>query len=310
MEANEAPIPKKRTQITPPIPKKRKSLSKAYQLYKKRKALQRKLNETDKRFKKLIREENINEFNAKRIQREFKKNNTNTYKESFRQDLMFLFSEDITNYEITNFRDIENEIRNHLSNFRGVKLMGKIYDDGAVLIPDYEISFNNIYQFKQYILDLSESYDLDTWEFEGSMTLIQLDKFTNHNKSKRGMGINSSFTISEYKGENCYIPSQDKCFLKCYYYLKNNEQLNIESEFERNSYLIHKEKNRKGVMTNAKISKFNYCFNESLQYYNPNDRHLYPKLEEKSNNKMVLYLHFDNEKTYYRSLLFNLIKRK
>ena len=117
MEANEAPIPKKRTQITPPIPKERKSLSKAYQLYKKRKALQRKLNITDEKFKKFIRDENIDEINAKRIEREFKKNNTNTNNNSFRQDLMFLFSEDITNYEITSFRDIENEIRNHLSNF-------------------------------------------------------------------------------------------------------------------------------------------------------------------------------------------------
>ena len=47
---------------------------------------------------------------------------------------MFLFSEDITNYEITNFRDIENEMRNNLSNHRGVKLMGKIYDNGNILI--------------------------------------------------------------------------------------------------------------------------------------------------------------------------------
>ena len=33
------------------------------------------------------------------------------------------------------------------------------------------------------------------------MVLIQLDKFTNHNRSQRGMGINSNFTISEYKGK-------------------------------------------------------------------------------------------------------------
>ena len=51
MEANKLPIPKKRTQITPPIPKKRKSLSKAYQLYKERKALQRKLKKTMKDLK-------------------------------------------------------------------------------------------------------------------------------------------------------------------------------------------------------------------------------------------------------------------
>ena len=166
MEANEPPIPKKRTQITPPIPKTRKSLSKAYQLYKKRKALQRELNITDEKFKKFIRDENIDEINAKRIQREFKKNNTNTNNDSFRQDLMFLFSEDTSNYEITSFRDIENEIRNHLSNFRGVKLMGKIYDDGALLLSDYEVSFNNKYQFEQYIRNQSEKYDLDSWNLK------------------------------------------------------------------------------------------------------------------------------------------------
>ena len=297
MEANEPPIPKKRTQITPPIPKKRKSLSKAYRLYKERKALQRKLKKNDERFKKLIREENIDEFNAKRIQREFKKNDINIKEDkTLRQNLMFLFSEDITNYEITNFRDIENEMRNNLSNHRGVKLMGKIYDNGDLLLSDYEVTFSNINQFEQYIRNQSEKYDLDSWEFEGSMVLIQQDKFTNHNRSQRGMGINSNFIISEYKGKNCYIPSQDKCFLKCYCYLKNKELSNIESEFEK--FLFNTQaKNRKGVMTNAKISKFNNCFNESLQYYNPKDRHLYPKLKEKSDNKMVLYLHFDNEKT-------------
>ena len=49
-------------------------------------------------------------------------------------------------------------------------------------------------------------------------------------------------------------------------------------------------------MTNAKISKFNEHFNETLQYYNPRDRHLYPRLKDRSDNKMVIYLHFDNEK--------------
>ena len=104
-------------------------------MYKERKALQRKLKKNDERFKKLIREENIDEFNAKRIEREFKKNDINIKEDkTLRQDLLFLFSEDITYYEITNFRDIENEMRNNLLNHRGVKLMGKIYDNGKILI--------------------------------------------------------------------------------------------------------------------------------------------------------------------------------
>ena len=51
MEEVKIPIPKKRAQITPPVPKKRKSLSKVYQLYKKRKALQRKLDKLIKDLK-------------------------------------------------------------------------------------------------------------------------------------------------------------------------------------------------------------------------------------------------------------------
>ena len=48
---------------------------------------------------------------------------------------MLLFSEDITSYELTDFRDIENIVRTNLSNNQGVKLklIGKIYVDGEIL---------------------------------------------------------------------------------------------------------------------------------------------------------------------------------
>ena len=110
------------------------------------------------------------------------------------------------------------------------------------------------------------------------------------------MGINLKYiiySIDKYISENCYIPSQDKCFIKCYIYLK--QYSNINSEYTEKFLFNTQEKNRKGIMKNSKISKFNKYFNESHQCYNPNDRHIYPKLKEKSENEMIIYLHFNSE---------------
>ena len=40
-------------------------------------------------------------------------------------------------------------------------------------------------------------------------------KFKQINRSEHGRGANEFINISEYDGENCYIPSGIVCFLKC-----------------------------------------------------------------------------------------------
>ena len=90
------------------------------------------------------------------------------------------------------------------------------------------------------------------------------------------------------------IPSQDKCFIKCYNFLKKHSITDSEyTEYKFENFIFNTQK--KSKRNYDKISKFNKHFNDSLQYYNPKGRHLYPKLKEKSENKVIIYFHFDSE---------------
>lgn len=43
-------------------------------------------------------------------------------------------------------------------------------------------------------------------------------------------------------------------------------------------------------MSNAKFTRFNNFMNDKVQYYNPTDRHTYPKIQQEVYN-LIYYLH-------------------
>jgi hypothetical protein len=75
-------------------------------------------------------------------------------------------------------------------------------------------------------------------------------------------------------------------FLECVYLILR----------KRYHYFLYKNPSiRNGIMTTARIGPFNEFMNSNLVHYNSNDRHLYPKKYQNSNeDDMVLYLYKDH----------------
>ena len=143
-----------------------------------------------------------------------------------------------------------------------------MYIENEVHIPNFLSNIIcNKEQLENWINSLEESYDLNNWILTGEIIIHEINrKFKIVNRSRRGIGINSSFTINEYD-EYCYIPASDFCFIKCYKRLIGEERFinyNIGNRFNR--FLLDKSE-RKGVMSNARITKFNNEFNESPTVY-------------------------------------------
>ncbi|ESO85875.1 hypothetical protein LOTGIDRAFT_167626 [Lottia gigantea] len=105
-------------------------------------------------------------------------------------------------------------------------------------------------------------------------------------RSKTGRGGNLLKKINEYKGENCFIPSDGNCFIKCVNHFMNKDLTNEFQDFV-NSF---QKSNRKGVMTSARISEFNKKFNTYFQIYMPKHRHFQPKKVSEELD-WVFYLH-------------------
>ena len=78
------------------------------------------------------------------------------------------------------------------------------------------------------------------------------------------MGINYSYQIKEYYGVNCYIPSDGRCFIKCFKQLYPSVT-NADHMFD--DFLFNdNRKDRKGITTNARFGQFNKKFNTNLTY--------------------------------------------
>ncbi|ESO93412.1 hypothetical protein LOTGIDRAFT_161983 [Lottia gigantea] len=143
----------------------------------------------------------------------------------------------------------------------------------------------NAQTFQIIYSKMHETSDTSDWYFTGEI-ILRKNNFRIVERSKKGSGVNLLKKIYEYIGENCYIPTDCYCFIKCVNYITNTD---LTKEFQDfiNSF---QKSNRKGVMTTARISKFNKKFNTNFQIYNPKDSHFQPKkvLEEFD---WVFYLH-------------------
>ncbi|ESO99256.1 hypothetical protein LOTGIDRAFT_173744 [Lottia gigantea] len=113
------------------------------------------------------------------------------------------------------------------------------------------------------------------------------DNFQEIKRSRVGRGGTDLLKkINEYEGENCYIPTDGHCFIKCV-----NRVLNEDYTREFQEYINGFSKaNRKEVMTCARMKEFNKKFNTSFQIYNPKNRHIHPR-DVHDELDWVCYLH-------------------
>lgn len=198
------------------------------------------------------------------------------------------------NFNEETFFNVTEKIKTLLNEGYVVKLEGRIKLNGEKEFKDYNSKkyFASIRQLEAYINAIEDSSDMEEMFFTGSMK-YGIDKFKKVNKSKRGDGSSFQYSIKEYEGKYCYIPTENQCFLKCYKWLNDDNQekdidkLYKEFCFKENN---NSEKNRSFIMSNTKFSRFNTFMEDKVQYYDPKDRHLYPKIEEEKYN-YVYYLH-------------------
>ncbi|ESO82264.1 hypothetical protein LOTGIDRAFT_170183 [Lottia gigantea] len=184
------------------------------------------------------------------------------------------------------FSDVIKAISDKFKTFKGqIKIDGEIVEEGnhrqyMSLLGFNAKTFHNIFS------NMDKKSDASDWYFTGKIILMK-DNFQEIKRSRVGRGGTDLLKkINEYEGENCYIPTDGHCFIKCV-----NRVLNKDLTCKFQEYINGFSKaNRKGVMTCARMNEFNKKFNTSFQIYNPKNRHFHPR-DVHDELDWVLYLH-------------------
>ncbi|ESP04509.1 hypothetical protein LOTGIDRAFT_170755 [Lottia gigantea] len=176
-------------------------------------------------------------------------------------------------------------VSNKFLTFKGqIEIDGEIFQDGKHKQFMKLLGFN-AETFHTICRNMEEKSDPSDWYFTGSIFLLK-DNFKEIKRSKVGRETELLKKINEYIGENCYIPTDGNCFIKCVNYVLNKD---LTNEFQ-NFINGFSKANRKGVMTSARINEFNNKCDISFQIYTHNNRNLRPTIV-KEELDWVLYLH-------------------
>ena len=76
------------------------------------------------------------------------------------------------------------------------------------------IRFRNFDDFETYINAINAVYDSEDVIFTGWVYRLNTPQFNKVNRSQYGKGADFKRDISEYTGNNCYIPTSGNCFIK------------------------------------------------------------------------------------------------
>ena len=87
--------------------------------------------------------------------------------------------------------------------------------DGST-IEECNTVFYTRAQFESYLNKLQDTSDIEEWKFIGTIKILEINIRSNKQRSQAGMGTNYSYQIKEYYGVNCYIPSDGRCYIKCF----------------------------------------------------------------------------------------------
>ena len=167
--------------------------------------------------KKLIRKQN--ESN-----REIKRNERRQKRENMVDDIdLGRFFELATSYKIyvnnLNLHEIKNEILQDYT--------GDLELNGKMIIGPIEhktnIRFKNMDDFKRYINAIDVDYDSEDVTFTGYVYKLDTPQFKVVRRSAYGKGTNYMQEIVENHGQNCYIPTSGKCFIKCIIYFTKKD---------------------------------------------------------------------------------------
>ena len=148
-------------------------------------------------------------------------------------------------------------------------------------ILETHIRFKNMDNFEAYIISIDQNYDSEDAIFTGYFYKIDTPQFNKVNRSHYGNGCSFDKMIVEYRGNNCFIPAQGYCFVKCGNYLTGQDYKQQYLDF------IRKEGRRSNIMTKARIQPFCRANNINLGYFDGDG--VFPRSVTNRNSGLYLY---------------------
>ena len=130
--------------------------------------------------------------------------------------------------------------------------------------------FKDSNELAKFIDKILDKYDDHPFIYYTGNIYRYFKNFKRVNRSEHGRGANEFNDILEYKGNNCYIPSGNGCFLKCINFIFNKDFNKEYFEF------IKSYKRRTNVMARCRIPEFCKRYKIDIGIYDLNSRRIFP----------------------------------
>ena len=124
------------------------------------------------------------------------------------------------------------------------------------------IRFRKITDYEAYINSIDDGFDAKDAVFNGCIYKLDTPQFNLVNRSQYRNGCDFKRQIIEYRGDNCYIPSNSYCFIKSINYLTNSDYNKQYLDVFRN------EKRRSNILTMARIQPCLTKLGDNFGYFN------------------------------------------
>ena len=127
-------------------------------------------------------------------------------------------------------------------------------------IRQTNIRFRNMDGLEAYINAIDEGCDAEDAIFNSHFYKINTPHFNKINRSQYPNGCDFKHEIIEYRGNNCFIPSNGYCFVKGINFLTGQDYKQQYLDF------IRSEQRRSNIMTKARIQPFCRANDNNLGY--------------------------------------------
>ena len=153
-------------------------------------------------------------------------------------------------------------------------------DDGEI---DTNRFFKDSDELAKFIDKILDKYDDHPSIYYTGNIYRYFENYKRVNRSEHGRGANEFNKILEYKGENCYIPNGNGCFLKCINYIFDKDFSTEYIEF------IQSYKRRPNVMTQCRTPEFCKGYKIDIGIYDPKRKRILPWTIKQKN--ICVYIH-------------------
>ena len=148
-------------------------------------------------------------------------------------------------------------------------------------IRQTNIRLRKMDDFEAYFNAIDEGYVAEDAIFNGHIQKINSPHFNKVNRSQYGNGCDFKHEIIEYRGNNCFMPTKEYCFVKC------NNFLTGEDYKEQYLDFIRDEQRRTNLMTKARLQPFCRANNINLGYFDGEG--VFPRSVTERNNALYLF---------------------